>query len=223
MVMTPEAPLATQRSMLSTSPVVGNPLASPNDLGSVRVGILAARRIEQAALMGVVAARCTTSGSSPRSPGIDVALVREGAGVSTREARETLVERDPGVRILALCDTVEQIAASIAAGAHGAILMTSTPNQLIDAIRDVVAGKAVLQPEALALLVSGGPKRPSIDPLERAVLDELAAGSTDAVIGSRCNLTNAVVRDIVSTLLRKFGVRGRVEVVIAAHHLGLLG
>jgi DNA-binding NarL/FixJ family response regulator len=224
MVMTLEAPLAHRSSKLGTSAPYGSFGSRTKEPCRVSVEILAARGIERCAIEAILA----DQGFVPvRSLGAhlraDVLIMREGAGMHTRVICESLSAADRGsIRILTLCDSVERIAAAINAGADGAISMASAPGQLADAIRDVAAGNAVIPCEALALLVAGTGRQPDLDPLEVAVLDELADGATDAMIGRSCNLTSSVVRDIVGDLLRKFRVRGRVEIVIEAHHLGLL-
>jgi DNA-binding NarL/FixJ family response regulator len=210
--------------MLSTGAADENPQLGAINLSQVRVGILATRGIERCAIESVLARRGLTAVRPLDTPGtVDVVLIREGAGMRSRAVCERLTRAErASVRILTLCDTIAQITSTIGSGADGAILMTSAPATLVDAIKDVLAGKVVIPAEALTLLVSGAGRPPALDPLEVAVLGELAGGSTDAVIGSRCNLTNSVVRDIVGDLLRKFGARGRVEIVIEAHHFGLL-
>ena len=159
-----------------------------------------------------------------RMPGLD--------GVSAT-ARLTAAPDAPKVIILTTYDLEEPLYAALRAGASGFLLKDVRPADLVAAIRVVAGGDALLAPTATRklldrfLVTDVTPAAPSgsLDKLtdrEREVLTLLARGASNAEIADRLVVTEATVKTHVSAILRKFGVRDRVQAVVLAYDLGLV-
>jgi DNA-binding NarL/FixJ family response regulator len=159
-----------------------------------------------------------------RMPGLD--------GVSAT-ARLTATADPPKVIILTTYDLEEPLYAALRAGASGFLLKDVRPADLVEAIRVVAGGDALLAPTATRrlldrfLVTDVTPAAPSgsLDRLtdrEREVLTLLARGASNAEIADRLTVTEATVKTHVSAILRKLGVRDRVQAVVLAYDLGLV-
>ena len=149
------------------------------------------------------------------------------------EATRRLVDANTRARILVLTtfDLDEYVYAAIRAGASGFLLKDVQPSDLVDAIRVVAAGNSLFGPAATERLVArfsaGGPPsatRP-LDELtdrEREILRLLASGLSNAELAQQLHLSETTVKTHVSAVLRKLGVRDRVQAVIAAYDAGLV-
>jgi DNA-binding NarL/FixJ family response regulator len=159
-----------------------------------------------------------------RMPGLD--------GVSAT-ARLTAAPDAPKVIILTTYDLEEPLYAALRAGASGFLLKDVRPADLVEAIRVVAGGDALLAPTATRrlldrfLVTDVTPAAPSgsLDRLtdrEREVLTLLARGASNAEIADRLTVTEATVKTHVSAVLRKLEVRDRVQAVVLAYDLGLV-
>ena len=138
----------------------------------------------------------------------------------------------PRVLILTTFDLDEYVYAAIRAGAGGFLLKDTPPEQLIDAIRIVAAGDALLAPSATTRLVeefarSAPPSEPiaGIDDLtsrEREVLVAMAKGLSNAEIAGELIVGETTVKTHVGRVLMKLGVRDRVQAVVAAYESGIV-
>ncbi|MDO5496205.1 MAG: response regulator transcription factor, partial [bacterium] len=115
--------------------------------------------------------------------------------------------------------------------ASGFLLKDITPAQLRDAIRTVHAGNAVLAPDDLALLLDGqfrasAPRASSeLDSLterEREVLELVAQGRSNLEIAAALFAAESTVKAHVGQILRKLGLRDRVQIVVFAYEHGLV-
>ena len=147
------------------------------------------------------------------------------------EATRRLVETGSAARILVLTtfDLDEYVFAAVRAGASGFLLKDAEPGELVDAIRVVAAGNSLFGPSATQHLVERFAQAPatntSLDNLtdrEREILSLLAGGLSNAEIAGRLFLSETTVKTHVSSVLRKLGVRDRVQAVIAAYEGGLV-
>ncbi|HET8894339.1 MAG TPA: response regulator transcription factor [Gaiellaceae bacterium] len=147
------------------------------------------------------------------------------------EATRRLVEARTRARILVLTtfDLDEYVYAAIQAGASGFLLKDVEPAELVDAIRVVAAGNSLFGPAATDRLVARfvQPKASStaLDELterEREILRLLATGLSNAELAQQLFLSETTVKTHVSSILRKLGVRDRVQAVIAAYDAGLV-
>ena len=159
-----------------------------------------------------------------RMPGLD--------GVAAT-ARLTAVADPPKVIILTTYDLEEPLYAALRAGASGFLLKDVRPADLVEAIRVVAGGDALLAPTATRRLldrflvtdVTPAARSGSLDRLterEREVLTLLARGASNAEIADRLTVAEATVKTHVSAVLRKLEVRDRVQAVVLAYDLGLV-
>ena len=150
------------------------------------------------------------------------------------EATRRLVDANTRARVLILTtfDLDEYVYAAIRAGASGFLLKDVEPADLVDAIRVVAAGNSLFGPAATQRLVAhfaqqrdpGTPTR-VLDDLterEREILQLIATGLSNAELAERLHLSETTVKTHVSAVLRKLGVRDRVQAVIAAYDAGLV-
>jgi len=146
------------------------------------------------------------------------------------EATKRLVAAGARARILVLTtfDLDEYVYAAIEAGASGFLLKDVEPASLVDAIRAVAAGNTLLGPEATRRLLERFARPPEPRELEgltereTEILRLLAAGRSNAEIAVDLVVTEATVKSHVSAILRKLGVRDRVQAVVAAYEAGLV-
>ena len=159
-----------------------------------------------------------------RMPGIDglEATRRLAADPETSAAR---------VLVLTTFDHDENVFAALRAGASGFLPKDTEPELLLEAIRVVAAGDALLGPRATRRLVEefrrAVPVRPAatLDGLterEVEVLRAVAAGLSNAEIADRFVISYATAKTHVSRLLTKLGARDRAQLVIAAYEHGLV-
>jgi DNA-binding NarL/FixJ family response regulator len=152
------------------------------------------------------------------------------------EATRRLVADGSPARILVLTtfDLDEYVHAAIRAGASGFLLKDVTPSKLLEAIRIVAGGDALLAPSVTRRLLdrfattlpAGNQSREVLGQLtarETEVLRLLAAGLSNAEIASELIVSEATVKTHISSLLRKLGLRDRVQAVILAYETGLVG
>lgn len=137
----------------------------------------------------------------------------------------------PRVLILTTFGLDEYVSAAVLAGASGFMLKDASASDLVAAVRAVAAGEAALSPSIIKTVIQqarGGyrtRKVAGIDDLterERAVLEHLAAGRSNAEIGEKLFLSEATVKTHISHVLAKLGVRDRVQAVIAAFTAGIV-
>jgi DNA-binding NarL/FixJ family response regulator len=151
------------------------------------------------------------------------------------EATKRIVASGSGTRILVLTtfDLDEYVYGAIRAGASGFLLKDVRPGELVDAIRVVASGNALLGPTAVDRLLRqfSAPvdERPldtgavgSLTDREAETLRLLAKGLSNAEIAATLVVSETTVKTHVSNLLRKLGVRDRVQAVIAAYDAGVV-
>ena len=149
------------------------------------------------------------------------------------EATRRLVASGTRARILVLTtfDLDEYVYAAIDAGASGFLLKDVQPADLIDAIRVVAAGNSLFAPAATQrLLARFGQQTNAREPRSLETLTEreaetlrlLASGLSNAEIAQHLYVSETTVKSHVSAVLRKLGVRDRVQAVIAAYDAGLV-
>jgi DNA-binding NarL/FixJ family response regulator len=148
------------------------------------------------------------------------------------EAARRIVESGSGTRILVLTtfDLDEYVYGAIRAGASGFLLKDVRPSDLVDAVRVVASGNALLGPAAVEKLVQRFSEERSVDVAtieslterEAEILRLLANGLSNAEIAATLVVSETTVKTHVSNLLRKLGVRDRVQAVIAAYDAGIV-
>ena len=151
------------------------------------------------------------------------------------EATRRIVAAGSAARVLVLTtfDLDEYVYAAIRAGASGFLLKDVRPRDLIDAIRLIADGNALLGPTVTRRLLDrfagagarneiGSDTFGTMTARELEILKLLAAGLSNAEIAARLYLGESTVKTHVSSILRKLGVRDRVQAVIVAFETGLV-
>jgi two-component system response regulator DevR len=173
-------------------------------------------------------ARNRIPGAAPDVAVLDVQL-GDGTGIEVcRDVRSA----NPEIRCLMLTSFADDQALldSVMAGASGYVLKQIRGNELVDSIRTVAGGGSLLDPAAIQRMMdrlrddSGGgdgdPRLANLTAQERKILDLLAEGLTNRQIGERMYLAEKTVKNYVSNLLMKLGMKRRTEAaVFAARHL----
>jgi DNA-binding NarL/FixJ family response regulator len=138
------------------------------------------------------------------------------------------------VLVVTTFDLDEYVVDALRAGASGFLLKDATPQELVNAVRVVAAGNALLAPTVTRRLLDKYASRlPSSAPQhsqlldrltqrELAVLEALARGSSNAEIAQALHLAESSVKTHVAHLLTKLGARTRVHLVIFAYESGLV-
>ena len=139
----------------------------------------------------------------------------------------------PRVLILTTFDLDEYVYDALAAGASGFLLKDVGPDRLIEAIRVVAQGEALLAPTVtrrlIDELVNGGRRRlrrpaelDDLTPREFEVLELVAQGLSNAEIAERLTVEETTIKTHVSRLLAKLGLRDRVQAVVLAYESGIV-
>ncbi len=154
------------------------------------------------------------------------------------DATRRLLARDPAAHVIILTtfDDDEYVFEGLRAGAQGYLLKDVSIQELADAIHAVVAGGVLIQPSVARKVVAEFARlRPSAPPRPQDALPEplsereleilrlLAAGLTNREIAERLFLAEGTVKNYVTNILGKIGVRDRTQAAIRARELGLLG
>jgi len=139
----------------------------------------------------------------------------------------------PAILILTTFDRDDYLFAALEAGASGFLLKNGTPEDLIDAVRVLARGDALLAPELTRRVIAtfarpGGTPRTSGEQLqeltarEHEVLVAMASGATNAEIAASMHLGEATVKTHVSRVLTKLGLRDRTQAVVFAYEHGVV-
>jgi DNA-binding NarL/FixJ family response regulator len=153
----------------------------------------------------------------PRMDGIDA-------------TRQVVARTDAKVLVLTTFDLDEYVFRAVANGASGFLLKDAPRGRLADAIRQVHRGDMLVDQVVTRRLVerfarartSGESQLESLTAREREVLRELARGGSNAEIGAALFVGEATVKTHVTSILRKLGVRDRVQAVVLAYESGLV-
>lgn len=140
----------------------------------------------------------------------------------------------PKVIVLTTFDEDEYVLAAIKAGASGFLLKDAQPPTLLDAIRTVHAGDAVIAPTATRRLLerfaADLPDSPSatvtvwdgLTEREHQIVREVVRGRSNAEIAETLVVSEATVKTHVGRILTKVGLRDRVQLVVLAYETGLV-
>jgi DNA-binding NarL/FixJ family response regulator len=159
----------------------------------------------------------------PRLDGIEATALLAGPDVS-----------DPiKVVILTTFDLDEYVFAALRAGASGFLLKDVRREDLVQAVRVVAAGEALLAPSVTRRLIADYARRPRaaaappdldrLTPREREVLGLIGRGRNNAEIGAELIVGEATVKTHVGRVLMKLFLRDRVQAVIYPYEAGLAG
>ena len=160
---------------------------------------------------------------------MDVRMPRLDGVEATR--RLTAAGSRARVVILTTFDLDEYVHEAIRAGASGFLLKDVQPAQLVDAVRVVAAGEALLAPTVTRRLLDrfaslpdekAPPSLEGLTARELEILRLVAGGLSNAEIAEQLVVTEATVKTHVSSVLRKLHLRDRVQAVVLAYDAGLV-
>lgn len=152
------------------------------------------------------------------------------------EATENIVRSGTEARVLILTtfDLDDYVYSALRAGASGFLLKDAPAEQLINAVRVIAAGDALLAPSVTRLLIEQVSRRPTVPTVtenlglaelterELEVLLLMARGLSNGEIAGHLYLGEATVKTHVGRVLAKLGVRDRVQAVVAAYESGVV-
>lgn len=150
------------------------------------------------------------------------------SGLRTLEAL-----RDAGIAarviVLTVSDCEEDITAALRAGAGGYLLKDMEPEDLVAHLRRAAVGEVVVAPELAGSLARalGAGHNDTADAMahltarERDLLRQLARGASNKLIARRLGITEGTTKVHMKNLLRKLGLRSRVEAAVLAVEHGL--
>jgi two-component system response regulator DevR len=144
----------------------------------------------------------------------------DGNGI---EACRQILKRSPDSRVLIVTSVIDDtiVDDAIRAGAHGYLLKEIDGRGLVNAVRDVAAGKSILDPAITArvmdLFKSAGSGRDPLavlSPQEKRVLALIAEGNTNREVGAKLDLSEKTVKNYLSTIFEKLHVTRRAEAAV---------
>lgn len=151
------------------------------------------------------------------------------------EATRRLVHAGASTRVLVLTTYAldEYVYESLKAGAAGFFVKTESPERLVEAVRLIAAGEALLAPEITRRLIDrflqgappGSPPPAALAELtarELDVLRQIARGLSNAEIAGTLYITEGTVKTHVARVLMKLDLRDRVQAVVFAYEHGLV-
>jgi DNA-binding NarL/FixJ family response regulator len=209
-----------------------------DDQPVVRAGLRAMLQSEADILVVADASHGDEAVTMTRDVHPDVVLLDAGiAGLDALEATRRILDESEriGARVLVLAadDTSDFLFAALRAGASGFLLKNSQPVDLVEAVRVVAGGAALLSPGATERLIAEFASQPQphlpsdeqldeLTPREREVMALVATGLSNDEIAERFVISRATVKTHVSRALGKLDVRDRAQLVAVAYQAGLV-
>ncbi|GGM72040.1 DNA-binding response regulator [Lentzea pudingi] len=147
------------------------------------------------------------------------------------EATRHILSADHGTRVVILTtfDREDYLFEALQAGASGFLLKNASPEDLVESVRVVARGDALLSPEVTRRVIarfSTAPRErtrpPELTDREFEVLVELAKGASNAEIAATLFLGETTVKTHVSRVLTKLGLRDRTHAVVFAYERGIV-
>ena len=145
------------------------------------------------------------------------------------EATRRLHDQAPhiGVVVMTMLEDDDAVSQALRAGARGYLVKGAPQSEIIETIRGVHAGRAVIgaaTAKQLGSIFAAGAQPdpfPELTPRERAILEALAAGANASQIANRLGLSDKTVRNHLSNIFTKLRVTDRTQAVIKARAHGL--
>jgi DNA-binding NarL/FixJ family response regulator len=140
-------------------------------------------------------------------------------------------EGAPRILILTTFALDEYIYDALSAGASGFVLKDDPPEQLIEAVRTVAAGDALLSPEVTKRVIRQfnrlpRPSRPQgfeeLTAREHEIFRLIAGGLSNTEIARELVISDSTVKSHITHILQKLGLRDRVQLVVLAYRAGLI-
>ncbi|MBP2322191.1 DNA-binding NarL/FixJ family response regulator [Kibdelosporangium banguiense] len=149
-------------------------------------------------------------------------------GVNGIEAARQILAGTTKTRVLMLTtyDHDDNIHAALSAGASGFLVKDAPPERVVEAIRAIAAGDAMLSPSVTRRLLDRVAlptgRLPDLSEQDSQILQLIAKGHTNSEIATDLRLTPATVKTYVSRLFTKIGARDRTQAVVLAYESGLV-
>ena len=164
---------------------------------------------------------------------MDIRMPRMDGIEATARLTAARIEPPPRVLVLTTFDLDEYVFGALRAGAAGFLLKDAPRERLIEAIRVVHRGEALLSPSITRRLIEHyaartDPLEPpaalleQLTPREREVLALVARGLSNREIAERLVVTEATVKSHVGSVLLNLGLRDRVQAVVFAYEHGII-
>jgi DNA-binding NarL/FixJ family response regulator len=164
---------------------------------------------------------------------MDIRMRRMDGVEATARLMAAGIEPRPRVLVLTTFDLDEYVFGALRAGAAGFLLKDASRERLVEAIRVVHAGEALLSPSITRRLIEDYATRTDpiepptallaeLTPREREALGLVAQGLSNSEIAARLVVTEATVKSHVGSLLAKLGLRDRVQAVVFAYEHGVV-
>ncbi|SDT38282.1 DNA-binding response regulator, NarL/FixJ family, contains REC and HTH domains [Pseudarthrobacter equi] len=206
-----------------------------NSQPDLDVVVEAGNGLEALQALGAVAADVVLM--DVRMPGMDGIEATRRLMESALAAPAGSARTELRVVVLTTFDLDEYALAAIQAGASGFLLKDAPPEELLEAIRTVHRGDAVIAPSTTRrlldhvapLLRTQGSERPEhhaavqrLTAREREVFQLIAQGQSNPEIAAGLFVSEATVKTHVGHILAKLGARDRVQVVVIAYETGVV-
>jgi len=154
-------------------------------------------------------------------------------GLEATRRIAALPDHSPRIIILTTFDLDEYVFDALRAGASGFLLKDAPAEDLIQAVRVVAGGDALLSPSITRSLIAEFVSRPprsrpdatmlaALTERELEVMTHVARGLSNAEIAERIYLAEQTVKTHVSRVLTKLGLRDRTQMVVAAYESGMV-
>lgn len=135
---------------------------------------------------------------------------------------------DTRVIMITVSDQAEDLVAALRNGADGYLLKDMEPEQMVESLRTAAAGKLIIS-EALTHILAAAlrdqnrpesPQEADLTDQENRILERIAAGMSNKVIGKELDIAEGTVKVHVKHILRKLNLKSRVEAAVwAVEHL----
>jgi DNA-binding NarL/FixJ family response regulator len=159
--------------------------------------------------------------------------VMDGLEATRRILQQTMDGTTRRVLMLTTFDLDEYVYEALRAGASGFLLKDAPADELVNAVRVVAAGDALVSPSVMRRLIAdfvAQPQRPRVDPVsldvltprEREVLRLVARGLSNAEISATLVVAPQTTKTHIGRILHKLHLRDRAQAVVAAYESGLI-
>ncbi len=145
-------------------------------------------------------------------------------GMDGIEATRRVIERRPGVKVIALTASMDEarMMGVLRAGAVGYVRKDAEPETLLAALRAVARGKTYIDPSVSDQVLHASSPRDELTPREREVLRRLALGLSNREIGDALCISEETVKTHVGSVLGKLQVENRAQAIVQALRRGLV-
>ena len=150
---------------------------------------------------------------------MDLVMPRKDGIAATTEIHEKLPESK--VLILTTFSSSENIAKALKVGATGAVLKSSSNDELIGAVLKVARGERYLSAD-IEHLLEDDPPLPDLSPRQIEILESISRGLTNKEISTQLEISLESVKSHIKIILEKLGAASRTEAASIAQRKHLL-